>query len=65
MEGAGCVQGKEESNLSWVGERAREGWPEDAGEVSDGKCTLGSDMLIWVHSISHSILPTPIGRYFP
>lgn len=39
MEGVGCVQGKEESNLSWVGERAREGWPEDAGEASDGEAT--------------------------
>ena len=40
MERAGCVQGKEEeSSLSWVGERAREGWPEYAGEVSDGEAT--------------------------
>ena len=37
MERAGCVQEKEESNLSWVGETAREGWPGDAGEVSDSK----------------------------
>lgn len=37
MERAGCVQEKEESNLSWVGETAREGWPEDAGEVSDSE----------------------------
>ena len=39
MERAGCVQEKEESSLSWVGERAREGWPEYAGEVSDGEAT--------------------------